>query len=103
MSADDLLYAHMYAEVNLSIAQQHLGRNIYFNMGGFIMTMLTRELDPIKEEFVQFYVNTMSLDDLIDLAKTYVYESVEELTEDEFKKHCNDNVDEYIYDDPSNM
>ena len=68
-------------------------------MGGFIMTMLTRELDPIKEEFVQFYVNTMSLDDLIDLAKTYVYESVEELTEDEFKKHCNDNVDEYIYDD----
>ena len=63
------------------------------------MTMLTRELDPIKEEFVQFYVNTMSLDDLIDLAKTYVYESVEELTEDEFKKHCNDNVDEYIYDD----
>ena len=39
-------------------------------MGGFIMTMLTRELDPIKEEFVQFYVNTMSLDDLIDLAKT---------------------------------
>ena len=68
-------------------------------MGGFIMTMLTRELDPIKEEFVQFYVNTMSLDELIDLAKTYVYESVEELTEDEFKKHCNDNVDEYIYDD----
>ena len=68
-------------------------------MGGFIMTMLTRELDPIKEEFVQFYVNTMSLDDIIDLAKTYVYESVEELTEDEFKKHCNDNVDEYIYDD----
>lgn len=68
-------------------------------MGGFIMTMLTRDLDPIKEEFVQFYVNTMSLDDLIDLAKTYVYESVEELTEDEFKKHCNDNVDEYIYDD----
>ena len=68
-------------------------------MGGFIRTMLTRELDPIKEEFVQFYVNTMSLDDLIDLAKTYVYESVEELTEDEFKKHCNDNVDEYIYDD----
>ena len=63
------------------------------------MTMLTRELDPIKEEFVQFYVNTMSLDELIDLAKTYVYESVEELTEDEFKKHCNDNVDEYIYDD----
>ncbi len=63
------------------------------------MTLLTRELDPIKEEFVQFYVNTMSLDDLIDLAKTYVYESVEELTEDEFKKHCNDNVDEYIYDD----
>ena len=63
------------------------------------MTMLTRELDPIKEEFVQFYVNTMSLDDIIDLAKTYVYESVEELTEDEFKKHCNDNVDEYIYDD----
>ncbi len=63
------------------------------------MTMLTRDLDPIKEEFVQFYVNTMSLDDLIDLAKTYVYESVEELTEDEFKKHCNDNVDEYIYDD----
>ena len=63
------------------------------------MTMLTRELDPIKEEFVQFYVNTMSLDDLIDLAKTYVYESVEELAEDEFKKHCNDNVDEYIYDD----
>ena len=68
-------------------------------MGGFIMTMLTRDLDPIKEEFVQFYVNTMSLDDIIDLAKTYVYESVEELTEDEFKKHCNDNVDEYIYDD----
>ena len=68
-------------------------------MGGFIMTMLTRELDPIKEEFVQFYVNTMSLDDIIDLAKTYVYETVEELTEDEFKKHCNDNVDEYIYDD----
>jgi len=63
------------------------------------MTMLTRDLDPIKEEFVQFYVNTMSLDDIIDLAKTYVYESVEELTEDEFKKHCNDNVDEYIYDD----
>ena len=28
-----------------------------------------------------------------------MYESVEELTEDEFKKHCNDNVDEYIYDD----
>ena len=63
------------------------------------MTMLTRDLDPIKEEFVQFYVNTMSLDDIIDLAKTYVYECVEELTEDEFKKHCNDNVDEYIYDD----
>tara|TARA_B100000214_G_scaffold176836_1_gene127170 strand:+ start:341 stop:628 length:288 start_codon:yes stop_codon:yes gene_type:complete len=68
-------------------------------MGGFIMTMLTRDLDPIKEEFVQFYVNTMHLDDIIDLAKKYVYESVEELTEDEFKKHCNDNVDEYIYDD----
>ena len=63
------------------------------------MTMLTRDLDPIKEEFVQFYVNTMHLDDIIDLAKKYVYESVEELTEDEFKKHCYDNVDEYIYDD----
>mgnify|MGYP003328021883 CR=1 FL=1 len=60
---------------------------------------MNAKLDKIKEEFVEYYVNSMLLDDIIDLAKTYVYESVEELTEDEFKKHCNDNVDEYIYDD----
>ena len=65
-------------------------------MGGFIMNA---KLDEIKKEFVDYYVNSMLLDDIIDIAKTYVYESVEELTEDEFKKHCNDNVDEYIYDD----
>ena len=60
---------------------------------------MNAKLDKIKEEFVEYYVNSMLLDDIIDLAKTYVYQSVEELTEDEFKKHCNDNVDEYIYDD----
>ena len=60
---------------------------------------MNAKLDEIKKEFVDYYVNSMLLDDIIDLAKKYVYESVEELTEDEFKKHCNDNVDEYIYDD----
>ena len=57
------------------------------------------KLDKIKEEFVEFYVNSMLLDDIIDLAKTYIFESVEELQEDEFKRHLFDNVDEYIYDD----
>ena len=65
-------------------------------MGGFIMNA---KLDEIKKEFVDYYVNSMLLDDIIDLAKTYLFESVEELQEDEFKRHLFDNVDEYIYDD----
>jgi|TARA_B100002052_G_scaffold290978_1_gene310333 hypothetical protein len=65
-------------------------------MGGFIMNA---KLDKIKEEFVEYYVNSMLLDDIIDLAKTYIFESVEELQEDEFKRHLFDNVDEHIYDD----
>ena len=69
---------------------------MYFNMGGFIMNA---KLDEIKKEFVDYYVNSMLLDDIIDIAKTYIFESVEELQEDEFKRHLFDNVDEYIYDD----
>ena len=65
-------------------------------MGGFIMNA---KLDEIKKEFVDYYVNSMLLDDIIDIAKTYIFESVEELQEDEFKRHLFDNVDEYIYDD----
>ena len=65
-------------------------------MGGFIMNA---KLDEIKKEFVDYYVNSMLLDDIIDLAKTYLFESVEELQEDEFKRHLFDNVDEHIYDD----
>jgi len=57
------------------------------------------QLDAIKEEFVLYYVNSMHLDDIIDLAKTYIFESVEEMQEDEFKRHLFDNVDEHIYDD----
>ena len=65
-------------------------------MGGFIMNA---KLDEIKKEFVDYYVNSMLLDDIIDIAKTYIFESVEELQEDEFKRHLFDNVDEHIYDD----
>ena len=65
-------------------------------MGGIIMNA---KLDEIKKEFVDYYVNSMLLDDIIDLAKTYLFESVEELQEDEFKRHLFDNVDEHIYDD----
>ena len=60
---------------------------------------MNAKLDEIKKEFVDYYVNSMLLDDIIDLAKTYLFESVEELQEDEFKRHLFDNVDEYIYDD----
>ena len=60
---------------------------------------MNAKLDKIKEEFVEYYVNSMLLDDIIDLAKTYIFESVEELQEDEFKRHLFDNVDEHIYDD----
>lgn len=60
---------------------------------------MNAKLDKIKEEFVDYYVNSMLLDDIIDLAKTYIFESVEELQEDEFKRHLFDNVDEHIYDD----
>ena len=60
---------------------------------------MNAKLDRIKEEFVSYYVNSMLLDDIIDLAKTYIFESVEELQEDEFKRHLFDNVDEHIYDD----
>jgi len=60
---------------------------------------MNAKLDKIKEEFVEYYVNSMLLDDIIDLAKTYLFESVEELQEDEFKRHLFDNVDEHIYDD----
>ena len=60
-------------------------------MGGFIMNA---KLDEIKKEFVDYYVNSMLLDDIIDIAKTYIFESVEELQEDEFKRHLFDNVDE---------
>ena len=60
---------------------------------------MNAKLDKIKEEFVDYYVNSMLLDDIIDLAKTYLFESVEELQEDEFKRHLFDNVDEHIYDD----
>ena len=65
-------------------------------MGGFIRNA---KLDEIKKEFVDYYVNSMLLDDIIDIAKTYIFESVEELQEDEFKRHLFDNVDEHIYDD----
>ena len=57
---------------------------------------MNAKLDEIKKEFVDYYVNSMLLDDIIDLAKTYLFESVEELQEDEFKRHLFDNVDEYI-------
>ena len=60
---------------------------------------MNAKLDKIKEEFVEYYVNSMLLDEIIDLAKTYIFESVEELQEDEFKRHLFDNVDEHIYDD----
>ena len=60
---------------------------------------MNAKLDEIKKEFVDYYVNSMLLDDIIDLAKTYIFESVEELQEDEFKRHLFDNVDEHIYDD----
>lgn len=60
---------------------------------------MNAKLDKIKEEFVEYYVNSMLLDDIIDLAKTYIFESVEELQEDEFKRHLFDTVDEHIYDD----
>ena len=60
---------------------------------------MNAKLDEIKKEFVDYYVNSMLLDDIIDIAKTYIFESVEELQEDEFKRHLFDNVDEYIYDD----
>ena len=60
---------------------------------------MNAKLDEIKKEFVDYYVNSMLLDDIIDLAKTYLFESVEELQEDEFKRHLFDNVDQYIYDD----
>ena len=60
---------------------------------------MNAKLDEIKKEFVDYYVNSMLLDDIIDLAKTYLFESVEELQEYEFKRHLFDNVDEYIYDD----
>ena len=60
---------------------------------------MNAKLDEIKKEFVDYYVNSMLLDDIIDLAKTYLFESVEELQEDEFKRQLFDNVDEHIYDD----
>ena len=60
---------------------------------------MNAKLDEIKKEFVDYYVNSMLLDDIIDLAKTYLFESVEELQEDEFKRHLFDNVDDHIYDD----
>ena len=68
-------------------------------MGGFIMTIKTRDLDNIKLEFAEYYVNSLETSDLIDMAKRYLLEYVEDLKEDEFKRHLFDNVDEYIYDD----
>ena len=63
------------------------------------MTIKTRDLDNIKLEFAEYYVNSLETEDLIDMAKRYLLEYVEDLKEDEFKKHLFDNVDEYIYDD----
>ena len=59
---------------------------------------MNAKLDEIKKEFVDYYVNSMLLDEIIYLAKTYLFDSVEELQEDEFKRHLIDNVDEHIYD-----
>ena len=53
---------------------------------------MNAKLDEIKKEFVDYYVNSMLLDDIIDLAKTYLFESVEELQEDEVKRHLFHNV-----------
>ena len=38
-------------------------------MGGFIMTIKTRDLDNIKLEFAEYYVNSLETEDLIDMAK----------------------------------